>query len=39
MVNEPLYTVEVDNEWRMDVYENYILTIDYYEEFAEIVFT
>jgi hypothetical protein len=39
MANEPIYTVEVTGEWRMDVFESYVLTIDYYEEFAEIVFT
>jgi hypothetical protein len=35
----PLFVVEEPGEWRMEVYEDYILTIDFYEEFAEIVFT
>ena len=39
MAENPVYTVEVVGEWRMDVFEGYILTVDYYEEFAEIVFT
>ena len=38
MAENPVYTVEVVGEWRMDVFESYILTVDYYEEFAEIVF-
>ena len=35
---EPLYTVEEYGEWRMEVYNEYIVTVDYYEGFAEIVF-
>ena len=34
----PLYTVEEPGEWRMEVYPDFIMTIDYYEGFAEIVF-
>ncbi len=35
---EPLYTVEDYGEWRMEVYEDMVVTIDYYEGFAEIAF-
>jgi len=35
---EPLYTVEEYGEWRVEVYNEYIVTVDYYEGFAEIVF-
>jgi len=35
---EPLYTVEELGEWRMEVYDGYVLSIDYYEGFAEIMF-
>jgi len=38
MAENPVYAVEVVGEWRMDVFESYILTVVYYEEFAEIVF-
>jgi hypothetical protein len=34
----PLYIVENYGEWRMEVYEDYVLSVDYYEGFAEIVF-
>jgi hypothetical protein len=34
----PIYTVEEPDEWRMEVYSEYIITVDYYEDFAEIVF-
>jgi len=34
----PLFTVEDYGEWRMEVYDEYIVTVDYYEDFAEIVF-
>jgi hypothetical protein len=29
--------VEDYGEWRMEVYEDYIITVDYYEGFAEIM--
>ena len=35
---EPLYTVENYGEWRMEVYEDFVLSVDFFEEFAEIVF-
>jgi hypothetical protein len=35
----PLYTVEVDNEWRMEFYDDgTAVFVDYYEGFAEISF-
>jgi len=34
----PLYTVEDYGEWRIEVYDDMIVSIDYYEGFAEIVF-
>ena len=34
----PLFTIEDYGEWRMEVYDSFILTVDYYEEVAEIVF-
>jgi hypothetical protein len=34
----PLFTVEELGEWRMEVYDGMIVSIDYYEGFAEIVF-
>ena len=34
----PLYVVEEPGEWRMEVFEDYIISVDYYERFAEIVF-
>jgi hypothetical protein len=36
---EPLYTVEDYGEWRMEVYPDFIMTVDYYEGFAEISFS
>jgi hypothetical protein len=36
---EPLYTVEELGEWMLAVYEGYVLSIDYYEGFAEITFS
>ena len=38
-MSAPLYTVEVDGEWRMEVYVEYVITVDYYEEVAEISFS
>jgi hypothetical protein len=35
---EPIYIVEDYGEWRMEVFEDYIISVDYYEGFAEIVF-
>jgi len=35
---EAIYTVEELGEWRMEVYPDFIITINYYEGFAEIVF-
>ena len=35
---EPLYTVEELDEWKMELYEDFIITVDYYEGFAEITF-
>jgi hypothetical protein len=35
----PLFVVEELGEWRMEVYEDFTLSVDYYEGFAEIVFT
>ena len=35
---EPLYVVEDYGEWMFAVYEDYIISIDYYEGFAEITF-
>jgi hypothetical protein len=34
----PIYVVEEPGEWRMEVYDSFILTVDYYEGFAEISF-
>jgi hypothetical protein len=34
----PLYIVEKYGEWRMEMHEDYMIFIDYYEEMAEIVF-
>jgi len=34
----PLYVVEDYGEWRMEVYEGFVLTIDYYEGVSEISF-
>ena len=39
MTTTPLFTIEDYGEWRMEVYDSFILTVDYYEGFAEIVFT
>jgi len=36
---EPLFTVEDYGEWRMEVYDEYVITVDYYEGFAEISFS
>jgi len=36
---EPLFTVEDYGEWRMEVYGEYVITVDYYEGFAEISFS
>jgi hypothetical protein len=33
---EPLYTVEDYGEWKMEVYDDMIVSIDYYEGFAEV---
>ena len=38
MAMEPIYVVEDYGEWRMEVFEDYIISVDYYERFAEIVF-
>ena len=35
---EPLYVVEELGEWRMEVYDDMIVFVDYYEGFAEITF-
>jgi len=35
----PLYVVEELGEWKMGVFEDYVITIDYYEGFAEISFS
>jgi hypothetical protein len=35
---EPLFTVEEPGERRMEVYDTYIISVDYYEGFAEITF-
>jgi len=32
----PLFTVEELDEWKMEVFEDYIISIDYYEGFAEV---
>jgi len=37
-MNAPLYVVEEPGEWKMEVHDDYVLSIDYYEGFAEIVF-
>jgi len=34
----PLYVVEDYGEWRMEVYEDHVFTVDYYEEVAEVSF-
>jgi len=34
----PLFTVEELCEWKMEVYDDMIISIDYYEGFAEITF-
>jgi hypothetical protein len=34
----PLYVVEELGEWRMEVYEDYVISIDYHEGSAEIMF-
>ena len=34
----PLFTVEELGEWKMEVFEDYVITVDYYEGFAEITF-
>ncbi len=36
-MNTPLYVVEEPGEWRMEVYDDMIVSIDYYEGLAEIV--
>jgi hypothetical protein len=33
-----LYTVEDYGEWFLAVYEDFVLSIDFFEEFAEITF-
>jgi hypothetical protein len=38
MIDQPLYVVEDYDEWRMEVHDGFIRTIDYYEEVVEIVF-
>ena len=35
---DPLFVVEELGEWRMEVYPDFIMTVDYYEGFAEIMF-
>jgi len=35
----PLYVVEDYGEWRMEVYPDFVMTVDYYEEVAEISFS
>jgi len=34
----PLYVVEEPGEWMFAVYDDFTLSVDYYEGFAEIVF-
>jgi len=34
----PLYTVEDYGEWRMEVYDDVVVYVDFYEGFAEISF-
>jgi hypothetical protein len=34
----PIFVVEVDKEWRMEVYQEFTLSVDYYAEFSELVF-
>ena len=34
----PLFTIEELGEWRMEVYEDFVLSVDFFEEFAETVF-
>jgi len=34
----PLFTVEELDEWKMEVFEDYVISIDCYEGFAEIMF-
>jgi len=34
----PLFTVEEPGEWMLAVYEDFVLSVDYYEGFAEITF-
>jgi hypothetical protein len=36
MDNTPLFTVEELGEWLFAVYEDFIITVDYYEGFAEV---
>jgi len=34
----PLYAVEEPGEWRMEVYDDVVVYVDFYEGFAEISF-
>jgi len=36
---DPLFVVEELGEWRMEVHPDFIMTVDYYEGFAEISFS
>ncbi len=38
-MSAPLYTVEEHGEWMFAIYDDYVITVDYYEGFAEIVFS
>ncbi len=37
-MSAPLYTVEEFGEWMFAVYEDFVLSIDFHEGFAEITF-
>jgi hypothetical protein len=34
----PLFVVEEPGEWRMEVHEDFVITVDYYEGVTEITF-
>jgi hypothetical protein len=37
-VHEPLWTFEVHSEWILEIYEDHVRYVDYYEGVAEIDF-
>jgi len=38
-VREPLWTFEVHSEWILEIYEDLVRYVDYYEDIVEIAFS